>query len=1198
MKLLSLLPLMLLIGCPSAPKDSDSTDTGTTPLTDEDGDGFTSDVDCDDTLADVNPDAPEICDGVDNDCDGQIDGASATDAGTWYEDGDGDGYGSPDSLTTDCAQPAGYVADSTDCDDADAGINPDATDDDCDGVDQNCDGVPDDGAGGSSAWYLDADGDGFGDPATEMILCEEPVGYITDGSDCDDSDADINPDALEVCDGVDQDCDGTVDDDAADAPLWYSDGDRDGYGTGEGFRSCLQPPDVSGIGGDCDDTDPAYNPGADETCDGTVDFNCDGSVGSDDRDADGVLACDDCNDGDAAINPSATEVCDGADNDCDGTVDVNAADATDWYMDGDTDGYGDPATTITACSALPGYVADGGDCDDSDDTIHPGAAELCDSVDTDCDGLTDDPDSTDALTWYADVDADTYGDPAVSTTACSQPSGYSADDTDCDDSSAGSYPGADEYCDGDDNDCNGTVDDDYALDAPTWYDDADGDGYGDASVYTVACDAPTGTVADDTDCDDATATTYPGATEYCDGVDSDCNGTLDDDYAADAPTWYADSDADTWGDINVTQDACDQPSGYVADSTDCDDSSAGSYPGATEYCDGEDNDCNGTVDDSYAVDAPTWYADADADSYGDLASSQRACSQPAGTVSDATDCDDGSAAVNPAAAEVCNSIDDNCDAVTDTDATDRATWYLDGDTDGYGTTSTLSCTQPAGYASAGGDCDDASGTVHPNAADICENSIDEDCDGEDDCQLSGDGTDTDATTTIYGLSASDLVGQGNSIAGGDVNGDSFDDLIIGAEGYDSSAAATNRGRAYVLFGGAAGVASSLSSANAIFTGPVNGDGAGRSVGVLPDIDGDGDNELIIGQYKADNGAATNAGIVNVILGGSLSGDTSLVAASSWLLVKGGRTEDQAGTIVSAGDMDNDGKGDLLIGVPNHDLSATIANGGRVALYAGNTASGTYVIGTTQTATFTPSGAASTNAYFGSAVDGRGDYNGDGYDDILIGAYGTSSGTGAAYVFFGPQAGSIGASTANVTFGGAAAGDELGNSVAFVGDVDDDGYGDLVIGAHKRDTSVADAGVALYYRGAVVPGAAPTVSTADATIQGVVASDFAGRQVSGLGDVNADGFADLIVSATGYDGAFTGGGIASLFYGPLPTGTWSIDAGDTTSEGSRASEAAGSALAGVGDLDNDGYNEVVFGASGAQNAGVATGAGYVFYGTGE
>ena len=265
MKLLSLLPLMLLIGCPSAPKDSDSTDTGTTPLTDNDGDGFTSDVDCDDTLADVNPDAPEICDDVDNDCDGQIDGASATDAATWYADTDGDSYGDPDSLTADCAQPEGYTADMGDCDDADGDINPGVSDDSCDGIDQNCDGVPDDGAGGSSAWYLDADGDGFGDPSTEMILCEEPLGYIADGSDCDDADPSINPDAIEVCDEVDQDCDGTVDDDAADAPLWYTDGDRDGYGTGDGFRSCLQPPDVSSIGGDCDDADPAYNPAADET---------------------------------------------------------------------------------------------------------------------------------------------------------------------------------------------------------------------------------------------------------------------------------------------------------------------------------------------------------------------------------------------------------------------------------------------------------------------------------------------------------------------------------------------------------------------------------------------------------------------------------------------------------------------------------------------------------------------------------------------------------------------------------------------------------------------------------------------------------------------------------------------------------------------------------------------------------------------
>ncbi len=133
---------------------------------------------------------------------------------------------------------------------------------------------------------------------------------------------------------------------------------------------------------------------------------------------------------------------------------------------------------------------------------------------------------------------------------------------DCDDTDAAVNPGAAEVCDGVDNNCDGTIDESTATDASTWYTDADSDGYGDAASSSVACDAPSGAVADSTDCDDTNAAVNPGAAEVCDSIDNDCDGTADNN-ATDATTWYADSDGDTYGDAATTQDSCDQPSGYL-----------------------------------------------------------------------------------------------------------------------------------------------------------------------------------------------------------------------------------------------------------------------------------------------------------------------------------------------------------------------------------------------------------------------------------------------------------------------------------------------------------------------------------------------------------------------------------------------------------------------------------------------------------
>ena len=157
----------------------------------------------------------------------------------------------------------------------------------------------------------------------------------------------------------------------------------------------------------------------------------------------------------------------------------------------------------------------------------------------------------------------------------------------------------DETCDGADDDCDGTVDED-AVDPLTFYADDDGDGYGDASAPVQGCEAGRGEVSDATDCDDGNATVHPSADESCDGIDHDCDGDTYEGSAIDAQTWYLDADEDGYGDPDFSDAACTQPSGFVADGSDCDDRDADASPAGTEICDGDDDDCDGSTDEAGA----------------------------------------------------------------------------------------------------------------------------------------------------------------------------------------------------------------------------------------------------------------------------------------------------------------------------------------------------------------------------------------------------------------------------------------------------------------------------------------------------------------------------------------------------------------------------------------------------------------------
>ena len=574
-------------------------------------------------------------------------------------------------------------------------------------------------------------------------------------------------------------------------------------------------------------------------------------------------------------------------------------------------------------------------------------------------------------------------------------------------------------------------------------------------------------------------------------------------------------------------DDADRDGDGTPDRQDCAPDDPTIHPDAVEVCDGVDNDCDRQVDEGPPPDAATWHPDADGDGFGDPAVSLAACDAPEGYVADATDCDDDADHVNPGADEVCDPIDadEDCDGLAD-DADDSVaperTWYRDRDRDSYGDR------DEAGVAA----CDDPSTAGARYAAEAS------DCD------------DTNATISP---------GAQESCDGIDNDCDGVIDLCPAPP-------------------------TSLGSADSRLLGESAGDQAGASVRVVPDLNGDGRDELVVGAPEY-SGALYRQGRAYVVYGPA-TGATALSDAD--VLLTGTFRDDRAGYRVAGGDANGDGVGDLLVSSWKADTSEQDA--GVTYLLLGPLSGAVDLHRDADGMAWGEGARDSSGEHLA-----LGDLTGDGLDDAVIAATrhdGGANNAGAIYILHGPLTSSASLAEAEVRLYGEDANDFAGSNVDVVGDFDGDGVADLLVGAIHQDSAAADSGTAYVLSGPISSGT--TLADASARLMGENADDYASYSAQGMGDVTGDGLDDVLIGAPGRDWSIRSEGAAYLVAGGT-TGDLSLANAHATFRGEQASDQAGQVSGRAGDVDGDGTADLLIASPKQGAAGDDAGAIWVLFG---